>query len=161
MSITPSEIPTLRPIRICLGRPLVSAWEIAVVAAVGVGVEDGVEVRMELGVCGSGREAASVEVAISVLLRVEDTPLDPAVKDVETISIVTIPVGIRGPMVVMLEILLRILKIALLLVQQKVGLTVSWQQYVFGPATAAHDSTVQPLSAAAENYRNQTTFVEG
>ena len=63
------------------------------------------------------------------------------------------------PMVVMLETLLRILKIVLLFVQQKLGFMVSWQQYVFGPANAAHDCTVQPLSAATKGWGNQIPFI--
>jgi len=53
---------------------------------------------------------------------------DAEVEDGVTLSVVNDPVGIGRPMVVMLEILLRILKIALLFRQQKVGLIVSWQQ---------------------------------
>jgi len=63
-----------------------------------------------------------------VVLRLGDMDWDAEVEDGVTLSVVNDPVGIGRPMVVMLEILLRILNIALLFRQQKVGLIVSWQQ---------------------------------
>lgn len=120
-------------------------------------MEDLVEVKVGLGTCVSALEGASVEVACFVVLEVGDSPPDMVVEVVEMISMVKDPVRIRGPMVVISEVHLHILKISLLLLQWHAGLMVFWQQYAFGPA---RDSIAHLLSATAEHWRNQTTFIE-
>lgn len=87
-----------------LGRPLVSACEIAVVAEAGADVEDRVEVKVGPGTCVNALEGASVEVASFVVVEVRKSPPDTGVEVAEMITMVKDPVRTRGPMVVISEV---------------------------------------------------------